>query len=123
MVAVRVLRVDGWSAAEVRRALAGTVRRIVRRLGPLTARPLGEAAALRVLAELAHHDTAPLHESWPAVRTGDLLQTTIRVTRWPGLRADGGQRLVPSLLALPATARRSRSASAPVRETARHLPS
>ncbi|MGC1211719.1 MAG: type VII secretion protein EccE, partial [Micromonospora sp.] len=57
VLAVRVLRADGWSDEELRRALSGAVRRIVRRLGPLTGRPLGGPAALRVVAELAHHDT------------------------------------------------------------------
>ncbi|MEU3452478.1 type VII secretion protein EccE [Micromonospora sp. NPDC006766] len=103
VLAVRMLRGDGWSDEELRRALSGTVRRIVRRLGPLTGRPLGGAAALRVVAELAHHDAgAPVRESWPAVTVGGLPQTTWRLRRWP----DPGtaHRLVPRLLALPATA-------------------
>ncbi|MER7888727.1 type VII secretion protein EccE [Micromonospora sp. NPDC094482] len=104
LLAVRALRVDGWSAEELRQALAGTLRRIVRRLGPLTARPLGTATALRALDELAHHDALPLRECWSAVRTGDLFQTTFRVTRWPDLRGDGGRRLITRMLALPATA-------------------
>ncbi|MDZ5445304.1 type VII secretion protein EccE [Micromonospora sp. 4G57] len=105
VLAVRVLRVDGWSNEELRRALSGTVRRIVRRLGPLTGRPLGEPAALRVLAELAHHDAGvPIRESWQTVGAGGLLQTTFRLRRWPDPRADAARRLVPRLLALPATA-------------------
>ena len=91
MLAVRVLRVDGWSDEDLRRALSGTVRRIVRRLGPVPARPLGAHAALRVLAELAHHDGAqPARESWPAVRAGGLVQATFRLRRWPDPRADAG---------------------------------
>ncbi|MCW3818353.1 hypothetical protein ONA91_28265 [Micromonospora sp. DR5-3] len=99
------MRVDGWSDAELQRALAGTVRRIVRRLGPLTGRPLGGSAALRVVAELAHHDAgAPVRESWPAMTAGGLAQTTWRLRRWPGRRTGAGHRLVSRLLALPATA-------------------
>ena len=105
VLAVRVLRADGWSDEELRRALSGAVRRIVRRLGPLTGRPLGGPAALRVIAELAHHDTdAPTRESWPAVHSGGLLQATFRLRRWPDPRTDAARRLVPRLLALPATA-------------------
>ncbi|MDO3701620.1 type VII secretion protein EccE [Micromonospora sp. C28SCA-DRY-2] len=104
VLAVRVLRVAGWSDGELRRALAGTVRRLVRRLGPVTARPLGEHAALRVLAELAHHDGRPAHESWQVVRSGGLLQASFRLRRWPDPRVEAGRRLVPRLLALPATA-------------------
>ncbi|MET7669884.1 type VII secretion protein EccE [Micromonospora luteifusca] len=104
VVAVRVLRVDGWSEEDLRRVLAGTVRRIVRRLGSLTARPLGVPAALRVLGELAHHDGHPVRESWPALRTGALFQATFRLVQWPDAGGTGGRRLVPRLLALPATA-------------------
>ncbi|WNM41570.1 type VII secretion protein EccE [Micromonospora halotolerans] len=105
VLAVRALRADGWSDDELRRALSGTVRRIVRRLGPLTGRPLGGPAALRVVAELAHHDAgAPVRESWPAVTVGGLAQTTWRLRRWPDPRTDAARRLVPRLLALPATA-------------------
>ncbi|MGY0007339.1 type VII secretion protein EccE [Micromonospora sp. I033] len=105
VLAVRALRADGWSDEELRRALSGTVRRIVRRLGPLTGRPLGGPAALRVVAELAHHDAgAPVRESWPAVTVGGLTQTTWRLRRWPDPRTDAARRLVPRLLALPATA-------------------
>ncbi|WP_435873073.1 type VII secretion protein EccE [Micromonospora arborensis] len=104
VVAVRVLRVDGWSEEDLRRVLAGTVRRIVRRLGSLTARPLGVPAALRVLGELAHHDGHPVRESWPALRTGTLVQATFRLVQWPDAGGAGGRRLVSRLLALPATA-------------------
>ncbi|MEV0425270.1 type VII secretion protein EccE [Micromonospora sp. NPDC050495] len=105
VLAVRVLRPEGWSDAELRRALAGAVRRIVRRLGPLTGRPLGGPAALRVVAELAHHDPgAPVRESWPAVTAGGLTQATYRLCRWPDPHGEAGRRLVPRLLALPATA-------------------
>nr|WP_231922450.1 type VII secretion protein EccE [Micromonospora krabiensis] len=104
VLAVRVLRVDSWSAAEARQALAGTVRRVLRRLGPLNPRPLGVDAVRRVLTELAYHDGASLRECWSAVRGGDLSQTTFQLTRWPDLSGDGGRRLVSRLLALPTTA-------------------
>nr|WP_236646830.1 type VII secretion protein EccE [Micromonospora acroterricola] len=104
VLAVRVLRVDGWSEEDLRRVLAGTLRRVVRRLGPLTARPLGVPAALRVLGELAHHEGQPLRESWPALRSGALVQATFRLIHWPDAAGVGAHRLVPRLLALPATA-------------------
>lgn len=105
LLAVRVLRVDGWTDEDLRAALSGVLRRIVRRLRPMPARPLGEHAALRVLAELAHHDGAgPVREAWPTVRTGPLLQTTFRLRRGPDARTGTGQRLVPRLLTLPAAA-------------------
>ncbi|WP_374102626.1 type VII secretion protein EccE [Micromonospora sp. D93] len=104
VVAVRVLRVNGWSEEDLRRVLAGTVRRIVRRLGPLAARPLGVPAALRVLGELAHHDGEPVRESWSAIRSGTLVQATFRLIQWPDAGGAAGRRLVPRLLALPATA-------------------
>ncbi|MEU8152429.1 type VII secretion protein EccE [Micromonospora sp. NPDC048986] len=101
VVAVRVLRTNGWSEEDLRRVLSGTVRRIVRRLGPLAARPLGVPAALRVLGELAHHEGEPVRESWPAIRSGTLVQATFRLL---DVGAAAGRRLVPRLLALPATA-------------------
>ncbi|MEH1167840.1 type VII secretion protein EccE [Micromonospora sp. CPCC 205539] len=104
VLAVRVLRVDGWSEEDLRRVLAGTLRRIVRRLGPLTARPLGVPAALAVVGELAHHDGNPVRESWPVLRSGGLVQATFRLVRWPDARGVAARRLVPRLLALPATA-------------------
>ncbi|MEU8114908.1 type VII secretion protein EccE [Micromonospora sp. NPDC048947] len=104
VVAVRVLRMNGWSEEDLRRVLSGTVRRIVRRLGPLAARPLGVPAALRVLGELAHHEGEPVRESWPAIRSGTIVQATFRLLHWPDAGAAAGRRLVPRLLALPATA-------------------
>ncbi|MEV1018317.1 type VII secretion protein EccE [Micromonospora sp. NPDC049801] len=104
VLAVRVLRADGWTPEALRRALAGTTRRIIRRLGPLTARPLGVPAALRVLGELAHHDGEPILQAWPSLRTGTLVQATFRLVRWPQGGGAGARRLVPRLLTLPATA-------------------
>ena len=105
LLAVRVLRADGWSDADLLRALSSAVRKVRRRLAPVPARALGERAALGVLAELAHHDGAqPARESWQGVHLGGLLQTTFRLRRWPDLRSDTARRLVPRLLALPATA-------------------
>ncbi|WP_433530933.1 type VII secretion protein EccE [Micromonospora sp. CA-263727] len=102
VLAVRVSRVEGWPEESLRRVLAGTLRRIVRRLGPLPLRPLGGQPALRVLAELAHHDGGPVRESWQAVRSGRLLQTTFGLRRWP--TAEAAVALVPRLLTLPVTA-------------------
>ncbi|MGV9210798.1 type VII secretion protein EccE [Micromonospora sp. RB23] len=104
VLAVRVLRADGWPPEALRRALAGTTRRIIRRLGPLTARPLGVPAALRVLGELAHHDGEPVLPTWPSLRTGALVQATFRLVRWPQAGGAAARRLVPRLLTLPATA-------------------
>ncbi|MEH1012341.1 type VII secretion protein EccE [Micromonospora sp. CPCC 206060] len=103
VLAVRVLRADGWSDAEQRRALSSAVRRVRRRLAPVGARPLGADAALRVLAELAHHDGGqPARETWPAVRLGGLMQASFRLRQARG--DDALRRLAPHLLALPATA-------------------
>ncbi|GIJ33366.1 type VII secretion protein EccE [Micromonospora sediminimaris] len=101
VLAVRVSRTRGWPEEALRHALAGTVRRIVRRLRPVTVRPMGEQPIRRVLAEFAHHDGRPVQESWQAVRCGGLLQTTFRLSRWPGGDA---ATLVSRLWELPATA-------------------
>ncbi|TDC31563.1 type VII secretion protein EccE [Micromonospora sp. 15K316] len=103
VLAVRVLRADGWSPEELRVALSGAVRRVVRRLRPLEARPLGVAATLRMLADLAHLDGASVRERWTAVRVGGLHQATFRLERWPELVDDAAGRLVTRLFALPAT--------------------
>jgi type VII secretion protein EccE len=105
LLAVRVLRTEGWSEPELRRALAGLTRKLVRRLSAIPARPLGEAAALRVIAELAHDDGAgPAQETWPGLRVGGLAQTTFRLRRWPDMRVETSRRLVSHLLTLPAAA-------------------
>jgi type VII secretion protein EccE len=105
IIAVRVLRADGWTEPDLRRSLSSLVRKVRRRLGPVPSRPLGEAAALAVLADLAHHNGAqPAREVWHATHLGGLLQTTFRLRRWPDLRAETARRLVPRLLTLPAAA-------------------
>ncbi|MCO8277413.1 type VII secretion protein EccE [Actinoplanes sp. TRM 88003] len=105
LLAVRVLRSEGWSEDELRRALSGLVRKLVRRLAAVPARPLGEAAALRVIAELAHDDGAgTAQESWPGLRVGGLTQTTFRLRRWPDLRVETSRRLVSRMLTLPSAA-------------------
>jgi type VII secretion protein EccE len=105
VLAVRVLRGEGWSEPDLRRSLSSLVRKVRRRLRPVAARPLGETAALAVLAELAHHDgTQPGREVWQATHLGGLLQATFRLRRWPDLRVETAQRLVPRLLTLPASA-------------------
>jgi type VII secretion protein EccE len=105
LLAVRVLRTEGWSADDLLRSLSGTVRKLPRRLGDVPVRPLGEAAALRVLAEMAHAgDTDPVQESWAGLRAGGLCQATFRLRRWPDLRIETARRLVTRMLALPAAA-------------------
>ena len=55
----------------------------------MPARPLGEAAALRVIAELAHDDGAgAAQETWPGLQLGGLAQATFRLHRWPDLRVE-----------------------------------
>jgi hypothetical protein len=105
LLAVRVVRAEGWSPDELRRTLSGLVRKIPRRLGGVPARPLGEAATLRVIAELAHDNGVdPVQESWSGVRIGGLAQATFRLDRWPDLRVETSRRLVSRMLALPAAA-------------------
>jgi len=103
VLAVRVLRAEGWSDDELLRTLSGLVRKMTRRLSSVPARTLGEAAAVRVLAELAHDDgIGGAQESWPALRVGGLAQTTFRMDRWPDTRVETSRRLVPRMLTLPA---------------------
>ncbi|MFB9694148.1 type VII secretion protein EccE [Amorphoplanes digitatis] len=105
LLAVRVLRAEGWPEEDLRRALSGLVRKLSRRLGPVPARPLGRAAALRVIAELAHDDgVGAAQETWPGLRVGSLTQATFRLQRWPDPRIETARRLVPRMLALPAAA-------------------
>ena len=105
LLAVRVLRGEGWSEEELRRTLTGLARKMTRRLSSAPARPLGEAAARRVLAELAHDEgVGGAHESWAGLRVGGLAQTTFRLDRWPDPRNETGRRLVPRMLTLPAAA-------------------
>jgi type VII secretion protein EccE len=105
LLAVRVLRAEGWTEDDLRRALSGLVRKLPRRLGNVPARPLGEAAAIRVISELAHDDAVgSVQETWPGLRVGGLAQATFRLRRWPDLRIETSRRLVSRLLALPAGA-------------------
>jgi type VII secretion protein EccE len=105
LLAVRVLQSEGWSTDDLRRSLSGLVRKIPRRLGGVPARPLGEAAALRVIAELAHDDGAgPVLQTWPGVHLGGLAQATFRLDRWPDMRVETARRLVGRILALPSAA-------------------
>jgi ESX secretion system protein EccE len=102
LLAVRVLRTEGWSDEELRRSLSGLVRKLVRRLSSAPARPLGEAAALRVITELAHDDgVGSAQETWPGLRVGGLAQATFRLRRWPDLQNETSRRLVSRMLTLP----------------------
>nr|WP_280526222.1 type VII secretion protein EccE [Couchioplanes caeruleus] len=105
LLAVRVLRAEGWSDDDLRRALSGLVRRLVRRLAPSPVRPLGEAAALGVIADLAHDEGGGVaQESWAGLRVGGLAQVTFRLRRWPDLRIETSRRIIARMLALPAAA-------------------
>jgi type VII secretion protein EccE len=105
LLAVRVLAAEGWSGEDLRHALSGLVRKLPRRLGAVPARPLGEAAAIRVIGELAHDDGAgSAQESWPGLRIGGLTQATFRLHRWPDMRIETSRRLMSRMLALPAAA-------------------
>ncbi len=105
VLAVRVLRAEGWTDDDLRIALSGLVRKLPRRLGGVPARALGEAAALRVIAEMAHDNGAgAAQETWPGLLVGGLAQATFRLQRWPDLRLETAQRLVRRMLALPAAA-------------------
>ncbi len=105
VLAVRVLRAEGWTDHDLRIALSGLVRKLPRRLGGVPARALGEAAALRVIGEMAHDDgVGTAQETWPGLLVGGLAQATFRLQRWPDLRLETAQRLVGRMLALPAAA-------------------
>ena len=100
VLTVRVPRTGARSEAEVRRALAGLVRRLADRFG---ARPLDEAQTLQAMADFAHlGDAAAVAESWGSVRLGGLLHATFDCRAAPGGQADPG--LVARLLHLPARA-------------------
>jgi type VII secretion protein EccE len=105
LLAVRVLRTEGWSEEELLRALAGLARKLVRRLSAVPARPLGEAAAIRVISEIAHDDGAgSAQEFWPGVKVGGLAQAAYRLHRWPDLQVETSRRMVTRMLSLPAAA-------------------
>ncbi|MFI1994631.1 type VII secretion protein EccE [Actinoplanes sp. NPDC020271] len=100
VLAVRVLRDEGWSDAESRRALTGLARRLTKRL---TAQPLGPAAALRTIADLTYADpAAEVHEEWTALRAGDLFHVVFRML--PEEAALPPAELLTGLLHLPVAA-------------------
>ena len=103
MLAVRVLRAEGWSDEELRRSLAGLVRKLVRQLSAAPARPLGEAAARRAITDLAHVGTdGPARENWAGLDLGGLVQATFRCQATQGNALSGT--LISRLLTLPAAA-------------------
>lgn len=105
VLAVRVLAAEGWSADDLMRSLSGLVRRTQRRLGTVPARPLGEAAVLRVLADLAHADGAgPVRESWSGLLIGGLTQVAVRLRHWPDPGREPSRHLVGRILSLPCAA-------------------
>jgi len=96
-LALRVRRPPGWTDVDLRPTIAGAARRVAKRIGPH--RRVDGAAAVKVLAELAHHrPTARGYEHWAFLSVGSLCQATYTVT--PG---DDVARLIQRLLALPAT--------------------
>jgi type VII secretion protein EccE len=117
LLAVRVLRAEGWTEPDLRRALSGLIRKLPRRLGAAPARPLGVAAAVRVIAETAHDDgRSGTRETWPGLRVGGLAQATFRVDRWPDPVTETSRRLVSRMLALPAVATTVALTAGPQRE-------
>ncbi|MEV0896558.1 type VII secretion protein EccE [Actinoplanes sp. NPDC049802] len=106
VLALRVSRAGGWSEEELHRGLAGVTRRVTRRLGASRARPLGEVAALRAIADLANTDASggpgPAQESWTGLRLGGLLQATFRCRPPAGHDLSGA--LITRILHLPAAA-------------------
>ncbi|GAA0816050.1 type VII secretion protein EccE [Spirilliplanes yamanashiensis] len=105
LLALRVLRTEGWSEEDLHRVLGGLIRKVPRRLPGVPVRPLGEAAAVQAVHELAHHrPDQPGQESWAGLSFGGLEQATYTVGRLARLRPEAAQRLVGRVLALPATA-------------------
>ncbi|WP_430781043.1 type VII secretion protein EccE [Actinoplanes sp. G11-F43] len=105
VLALRVSRVGGWSEEELHRSLAGLTRRLTRRLGSAQARPLGDVAARRAMADLANAevgDTAGGRESWNNLALGGLVQATFRCQ--PASGADLSGNLVTRVLHLPTAA-------------------
>ncbi|HYN94110.1 MAG TPA: type VII secretion protein EccE [Pilimelia sp.] len=105
LLAVRIVRDQGWGDEDLRRALSGVVRKVRRRLGGVPSRPLGETALLRAIVDLAHHDGAqPVREAWAGVHAGGLAQVGFRLRRRPDARSEVARHLVSRLLSLPAAA-------------------
>jgi type VII secretion protein EccE len=105
LLAVRVGYAEGWSGDDLRRSLSGLIRKIRRRLGGVPVRPLGAAAALRIMAELAHGDGPGIAaETWAGLRVGHTIQATYRLQRWPDLRVETSRRIVDRILSVPAAA-------------------
>jgi type VII secretion protein EccE len=106
LLAIRMHRTDGaWSGDDLRRLLAGTVRRIGRRLRQdrIEHRPLPAPEIRAALAELApHHPAAPAREGWSTLRLGGLCQTSLRVPRLDRLPAELIEQLIARLLAVAA---------------------
>jgi type VII secretion protein EccE len=106
VLALRVSRAGGWSDEELHRSLAGMTRRLTRRLGSSTARPLGDVAALRAIADLGNADTGSgsdnARETWSGLHLGGLVQATFRCR--PPSGTDLSSNLITRILHLPAAA-------------------
>ncbi len=104
LMAIRVVRTEGWSEDDLRRALSSMIRKLPRRLGDVSLRALGGAAIGQALDELAHHSPGQIaSESWPGLQVGGLAQATFRIGQLPDLRYGTSQRLVNRMLSLPAS--------------------
>jgi type VII secretion protein EccE len=100
ILAVRTLRDEGWSDAELRRTLTGLARRLTKRLA---AQPLDTAAAMRTITDLTYADpAAEVHEEWAALRVGGLPQVTFHTS--PQATATPSAELLTGLLHLPVAA-------------------
>ena len=120
LLTVRVLHAEGWSGDDLLRSLSGLVRKMHRRLGDVPVRPLGEAAALRVLAELSHDDgVTPPQEGWAGLQLGGLAQATFQLDRWPDPQVETSRRLIGRILTLPAAATTVAVAAGPRRTGSR----
>lgn len=100
VLAIRVLRDEGWFDTELRRALTGLARGLSKRL---TAHPLDRAAAIGTINHFAYADpAADVHEEWSSLRVGGLSQITFRTP--PEGAAAPSADLLTRLLRLPVAA-------------------
>ncbi|SNS18095.1 type VII secretion protein EccE [Actinoplanes regularis] len=100
VLAVRVLRAEGWADEDLRGALTGLVRKLAKRLN---ARPLDRAAAVRTLTDLAYADPpAAVREEWTRLRAGELSQVTFQAR--PEAGAAPSAESMTRLLLLPVAA-------------------
>ncbi|WP_345625203.1 type VII secretion protein EccE [Rugosimonospora acidiphila] len=107
LLAVRVSRADvSWSGEDLRRTLAGGLRRVERRLrrDGVAHRQLGGRALGAALADLAPvvPQSPAGGEGWTDLRLGGLHQASLKVPRLDRLPVEITEQLISRLLALPA---------------------